>query len=131
MKHLPTLSLIAALASSLAAGVALAECAAPVNEVKMPNGAKASKDEMLAAKRAITAYDAAVKAYAECLHTDQDAEVKAAETKAGGSDKLAEDARSRIAARYAEKQNQEVDKLQKLADRFNTELRAYKAANPS
>jgi hypothetical protein len=37
--------------------------------------------------------------------------------------------RAKIAPEYAKLQNNEVDKLQKVADRFNVELRAFKAKN--
>jgi hypothetical protein len=36
----------------------------------------------------------------------------------------------KISADYANRQNAEVEKLQKLADRFNVEVRAFKAKQP-
>ena len=44
---------------------------------------------------------------------------------------MTEDQKTKVAGRYAERQNVEGDKLQKAADKFNTELKAYKAKNPS
>jgi len=121
MKALLSLTLAAALGCS----TAFAACQAPTSSVSIPSGAKATKDEMVAAQKAVKAYDAEVKAYAECLRTDQDAEIAAA------GDKLADDQRNKIVARYAELQNKEVDKLQKVADQFNAELKAWRAKNPS
>jgi len=72
---------------------------------------------MVAAQKAVKAYDSAVTAYGECLQQEQHTSV------AVGSD------RARIADEYARRAEAEVDKLQKLADRFNYELRAFKARN--
>ena len=60
MKFLLPLSLLA----TLMAAHAFADCTAPTADVKIPNGAKATMDDMLAAKRAIKENDDAVKAYA-------------------------------------------------------------------
>jgi hypothetical protein len=117
MKVLLPLTLIAA----LIAGPAVADCVAPNNEVKIPDGSKATKDEMLAAQHAIRENDAAVKQYAECLKAEQDAKL------AAGGDKMKDEDKLKIATDYANRQNAQVEKLQKLADQFNVELRAYKA----
>ena len=80
---------------------------------------------MIAAQRAVRAFDAAVKEYGECLKSAQEAEIAAA------GDKLSDDMRTKIVSKYADKTNVEVDKLQKMADKFNAELKAYKAKNPA
>lgn len=121
MKALLPLTIVA----TLFAGTASAACTAPDNIAKIPNGSKATKDEMVAAQRSVKAYDAAVKVFTDCLKTEQDAEI------AAGGEKMTEDQKTKVAGRYAERQNVEVDKLQKAADKFNTELKAYKAKNPS
>ena len=117
-----TLTLSAAL---LAGPVLAAECTAPTASITIPNGSKATKDELLATRRAVNDYDASVKTYTECLKTAQDAELAAA------GDKITDDQRSKIVAKYVQKSNVEVDKLQKLADQLNAEIRAFKAKNPS
>jgi hypothetical protein len=121
MKALLPLTIIA----TLCAGTAYAACTAPDAIAKIPNGSKATKDEMVAAQRSVKAYDAAVKGFTDCLKTEQDAEI------AAGGDKMTDEQKAKIAGRYAAKQNTEVDKLQKAADRFNIELKAFKAKNPS
>jgi hypothetical protein len=121
MKLLLPLSLTAA----LFAGPVMAACAIPPNTVSVPNGSKASKDEMIAAQKAVKAYDADVKLYIECLNKDQDAEI------AAGGEKMTDEQKAKVAGRYADKTNTEVDKLQKIADKFNAELKAYKAKNPA
>lgn len=114
------------LTALLFAGQALAaDCTAPANEVNVPNGSKATKDEMLATQRAVKALDAAVKEFGECLKTAQDAELAAA------GDKLTDDMRTRIVSKYSDRSNAEVDRLQKVVDKFNAELKAWRAKNPA
>lgn len=113
------------LTALLFAGQALADCTAPATATAIPNGSKATKDEMIAAQRALKAMNAEVETYGTCLKTEQDAEI------AAGGDKLTDEQKQKIAAKYADKTNAEVDKLQKLADKFNVELRAFKAKNPA
>lgn len=86
----------------LASGHALADCPAPNNAVQVPDGATATRDDMIAAQKAVKAYDTAVREYSECMG-------------AGG------------AARAAE----QIDRLKKVADRFNAELRVFKEKNAS
>jgi hypothetical protein len=118
MKVLLPLTLVAAL---IAGPAAAADCVAPNNDVKIPDGSKATKDEMLAAQHAIRENDAAIKQYADCLKAEQDAKL------AAGGDTMKDEDKLKIATEYANRQNAEVEKLQKLADQFNVELRAYKA----
>ena len=113
---LPALLIAAALASP-----AHAACTAPTNEVKIPNGNTATMDEMLAAKKAIQENNALVETYTQCLKAEQEAKIAA-----GGPD-MKDEAKVKISTEYANLQNIEVEKLQKLADQFNVEVRAFKA----
>jgi hypothetical protein len=113
MKVLLTVSMLGLLAS----GSAYADCAAPDDNVQIPNGTTATRDEMIAAQKAVKAYDASVKAYSECLQQESDAKI------AAGSDK------NKTTEEYAKRANVEVDKVTKVADKFNVELRAYKTKN--
>jgi hypothetical protein len=99
----------------LATSPVFAECVTPDNNVVIPNGSTASRDEMLAAQKALKAYDAAVKSFSDCLQTEADAMVKA------GGDK------AKVTAAYAKRNNTEVDKVKALASRWSTELAAFKA----
>ena len=81
---------------------AFADCVAPTPPGDPPSGATATREEMLAAQTAIKGYDAAVAAFAECVRKD------------GGPSSKADDA---------------VRGVEKLAARFNAELRAYKQRN--
>ena len=120
MKVLLPLSLVAA----LVAAPAFADCTAPTSNVKIPDGSKATMDEMLAAKHGIQEANNAVEAYTTCLKAEQDAKIAA-----GGTD-MKDEERVKISTEYANRQNAEVEKLQKLADKFNVEVRAFKAKQP-
>jgi hypothetical protein len=117
MNALLPLSLIAA----LAAAPVFADCPAPNSDIKIPDGATATKDQMLAAQHSIKDADAAIATFAECLRDEQDAKI------AAGGDKMTDADKLKISTDYVNRQNAEVEKLQKLADQFNVELRAYKA----
>jgi len=120
MNALLSLSLVAA----LAAAPVYADCPAPNDAIKIPDGATATKDQMLAAQHAIKDADAAIATFADCLRAEQDAKI------AAGGDKMTDADKLKISAEYVNRQNVEVEKLQKLADQFNVELRAYKAKLP-
>jgi hypothetical protein len=100
---------------ALAAGPAFADCTPPDDTVQIPDGATATRDQMIAAQRAVKAYDTAVKSYGDCLQQEENAKV------AAGADK------GKLNAQYAKLNNDQVDKLTKVAAKFNDELHAYQA----
>ena len=111
------ITLTVAMFAMLAAARAHADCPVPDSAVLIPDGNTATRDEMIAAQKAIKTFDAAVKAYADCMQQEEDAKV------AAGADK------AKTNAQYAKLTNAQVDKLQAIADKFNIELRAFKAKN--
>jgi hypothetical protein len=111
MKILLPLSVLA----TLAFGSAFADCAAPENNVQIPDGTTATREEMIAAQKAVQGYDAMVKTFTDCLQQEQQQKVEA------GGDK------AKLQKQYAELNNAWVEKVQQLADKFNAELKAYKA----
>jgi len=111
MKILLPLSVLVVMATA----PAFADCVIPEDTVQIPDGTTATKEEMIAAKKAVEAFDAAVKTYTDCLQQEQQAKVEA------GGDKV------KLQKHYAELNNAEVEKVQQLADKFNTELKAFKA----
>jgi hypothetical protein len=121
MKVLLPLSLLAL----LVAGPALADCIAPNHTVKVPNGATATKDEMIAVNRELKAWNAEVVDFKSCLDLEQDAAIAAL------GDKATDDQRTKVAKKYTDLYNNEVDKLTDVANRFNTEVKTFKAKNPS
>lgn len=102
---------------ALAASPVYADCSAPDDAILIPSGNTATRDQMIAAQKAVKAYDAAVKAYSDCMQAEEDAKI------AAGGDKV------KVTEQYAKRANAQVDKVQKVADKFNTELRAFKAKN--
>ena len=103
------------------ASPAFAECTAPSFDFTIPDGSKATRDDMVAAQHSIKDSDAALKVFADCLKTEQDAKI------AAGGDGMKDAEKIKISNEYALRQNAVVEKLQKLADEFNVALRAYKA----
>ncbi len=117
MKALLPVSLLAALLSA----TAFADCAAPTIDIKVPDGTLATIAEMIAAQHSIKDTDATVRQFEECMKAEQDAKI------AAGGDQMKEEQKVKIAAEYVSRQNAVADQLQKVADQFNVEVRAYKA----
>ena len=102
---------------------ALAACDVPTPPA-VPDGASASLSQMSAAQSAFKGYDAATLRYVNCV----DASIE----------RTAKDAASRASAEELEKlrifgtsaHNSAIDREQALADRFNEQIRTYKAKHP-
>ena len=101
MKKFALHGLIACLASL----PAFANCTEPPAPARMPDGATASREDMLSAMKAVQIYDAAVKEFTDCARQH-------------GSAQLAQ-------------ANDAMNKLTAIADRFNSELLAFKKKNGS
>ena len=91
-----------------------AACTAPDIAIQIPNGLTATLDEMKAAQAAVKAANAAVSDYTACLQQEQNDKI------AAGGDK------NKLQKEYAKRNDQEIDKLQQVVDKFNAEIRAYK-----
>jgi hypothetical protein len=120
MKHYLT-ALI--LAGGLAAAQANAACDYPVAPGKFPDGSQATKDEMLAAKKSVVKYNGEMETYLTCIKTEYDAKV-AAETSATA------DQKAEMQKAQDQKHNAAVEEVTAVTDRFNEQLRAWKAKNP-
>jgi len=119
MKSLSVLALVA-----LVSAPAYADCVAPTSNVTIPDGTKATLDEMLAAKKGVKDYNAAMEAFGSCLNLEQDAAI------AARGNNITEEERKQINRDYSERYNAELARLQNLADQLNTQIKAYKAAHP-
>jgi hypothetical protein len=108
------------LAAAIAAP-AFADCTEPTIAIAVPDGSKATMEEMLAAQHAIRDSDAAVQKYDDCLKAEQDAKI------AAGGDKMKDEEKVKISADTVNRHNAVAERLQKIADQFNVEVRAYKA----
>ena len=84
---------------AMQAVAATAACKPPETVPTVPNGETAVREEMLAAQAALKAYNAAVGEYTQCVEKDGGSEIEL---------------------------NRVVNQLEKLAVRFNAELRKFK-----
>ena len=117
MKALLPLLIVA----TLAAAPAFADCVAPLNDVRIPNGNKATKDEILAANHALQEHTTEVEAFSQCLKAEQQAKIEAI------GPEITDDQRSKIASEYVNRQNEEVEKLQSLADLYSAAVSSFRA----
>jgi hypothetical protein len=104
---------------------AFADCVAPVASITIPDSNTATKDELVAAKKAINAYDLEVQTFTSCVQQEEDAAIAAL------GDKATPDQKAKVQKQYDLRNNNEVDKLHALADKLNVAIRAYKARNPA
>src|SRR5262245_54113956 len=108
------------LAASLAAAQANAACEYPTAPGKFPDGATASLDEMKAAKASVVKYNNDMEAYLVCIKTEFEA--KLASNTTASADQKAEMQRMQD-----QKHNAAVKEVTEVTERFNEQLRAYKA----
>jgi hypothetical protein len=110
------------LAGGLAATQASAACDYPVAPGKFPDGTQATKEEMLAAKKLVVKYNDEMSAYIECTNAEFDAKLAA--------QKDATDAqKSDLTRMQAQKQDAALREVTDVTERFNEQLRAWKAKN--
>jgi hypothetical protein len=118
MKALLAITALAALA-----GPVYADCSYPPPPAKLPDGNSATMQEMVEAKNAVTQYNKDINAYVACIKLEHETAV----TTAG--DKLTPEQKADMEKIEVQKNNAAVDQLQSIADRFNEQVRIYKAKN--
>ena len=118
MKALFAITALAALA-----GPVYADCSYPPPPAKLPDGNTATMQEMLDGKNAVTQYNKDINAYVACIKLEHETAV----TTAG--DKLTPQQKTDMEKIEVQKNNAAVDQLQSVADRFNEQIRIYKAKN--
>lgn len=106
---------LAAVAATASVG-AFAACENPP-VVSVPDGSTATMDQLLQAQADVKAYVASMEAYLACLNQ---------ELETAGDDAPAE-FKSLMTTRY----NTAVSEMEAVAQAFNDQVRAYRAANPS
>jgi len=87
--------------------------------IEVPDGRTATQDNMLEGQQAVKGYMSAMEAYLDCID-------KESESLASDGD---EDAEKEQRAILVSKHNAAVDDMEGVADSFNEQVRAYKAAN--
>jgi hypothetical protein len=107
----------------LGAGPVYADCSYPQPPEKIPDGNSATVQEMIAAQKAVKEFDHAINAYLDCIRFEHEAAI----AKAG--DKLSPEEKASMERVEIQKHNAAVDQVQGIADRFNEQVRAFKAKN--
>jgi hypothetical protein len=102
---------------------AWAECTYPKKPAKAPDGARATRDEMVAANKVQKQYQSDVTAYLTCLKSEHEATL----AKLDPATKNIEDEKKKLTQRWEKKNDAAVDEAQDVADRFNEQLNAFKA----
>jgi uncharacterized protein YecT (DUF1311 family) len=113
--------------SALIVGVTLAAaqahaCDYPAAPGKFPDGSVASKEEMLAAKGQVVKYNSEMDAYLACIKGEYDAKV-------AGLTKPTKEQLAEIEKVQAQKQDAALKEVTDVTERFNEQLRAWKAKN--
>ena len=114
----------ALLAMAFAAATAVpvyAECPYPQAPAKIPDGATATLQEMIDGQKAVNAYQKAINDYTTCIDKELDDQL------AKGGDKLKPEQKQDMQRVEAQKHNAAVDQLQTIADRFNEQVKVFKA----
>jgi len=110
-----------ALGAALWGGMAYADCSYPAAPAKLPDGASATLEEMVAGQKAVKEYDKSIKDYVDCIDKELDDKI----AKAG--DKLKPEQKADMQKVEAQKHNAAIDQLQSVADRFNEQVKVFKA----
>jgi hypothetical protein len=107
----------------LAVGVgASAACNYPQAPQSLPNGAKATKEQMLAAQGEVKEYSRIVQeVYLPCLEQEKATAIASLDP----ADPQYEAQKTAVETMQAKKHNAALDELQAVADRWNQERRAY------
>ena len=106
----------------VAAQANAADCTYPTAPGKFPDGTQATKEEMLAAKKLVVQYNTDMDAYLGCIKTEFDASVAA-------NPNATKEQQEKAARDQDEKHNAAVKEVTDVTDRFNEQLRAWKAKN--
>jgi hypothetical protein len=101
-----------------------ADCTYPRAPDAPPDGATATKDQMIAAKTDFTRYNTEMNAYLECIKLEMDAATPKDPKKLSADEKKKAEDQQKI---LVQKNNAAVDELQANVGRFNEQLKAFKA----
>jgi hypothetical protein len=114
----------------LSAGTAYADCSYPTPPDHLPNGNTATLQEMVEGQKAVKQYDKDINAYVACIQLEKSDAVSKLAPKPGekptAEQKKAADDMERV---EIQKHNAAIDQLQSVADRFNEQVKVYKAKN--
>lgn len=97
-------------------------CDYPERIKDMPDGSTATRDDMIASKKAVETYISTMNAYLSCIEAEEAQAVIAL----GGLD---DKAKAQRAENFNKKYNAAVEEMNLVAEEFNIQLRAYKEQN--
>jgi hypothetical protein len=117
------LSIATAAVVLLMAAPVYADCPYPAPPDKIPDGNTATLNEMVTVKKQVSDYDAAIGVYLDCIKQEHEDAV------AKGGDKLTDKQKQDLDHMETSRHNAAVAQLQSIADRFNEQVRIYKAKN--
>jgi hypothetical protein len=107
--------------AALTAAPVYADCPYPAAPAKLPDGASATLEEMIAGQKAVNEYQKAINDYTACIDKELDENI------AKGGDKLKPEQKADMQKVEAQKHNAAADQLQSIADRFNEQVKVFKA----
>jgi hypothetical protein len=110
-----------ALTAALTAAPVHADCPYPAAPEKLPDGASATLEEMVAGQKAVKVYDKAINDYVACIDRELEEAIKK------GGDQLKPQQKTDMQHVEAQKHNAAIDQLQSIADRFNEQVKVFKA----
>jgi hypothetical protein len=110
-----------ALTAALTAAPVRADCPYPAAPDKLPDGSSATLEDMVAGQKAVKAYDKAINDYVACIDHELDDAIKK------GGDQLKPQQKTDMQHVEAQKHNAAIDQLQSVADRFNEQVKVFKA----
>ena len=121
MKAWIPLTLVVSLGSAISAH---ATCAYPSAPGAVPDGATATKEQMVAAKNEVNRYNTEMNAYLDCLKLENSAAAPQDPSKLSAEEKKKAEEQQKI---LAQKNNAAVDELQAVVGKFNAQLKIFKA----
>lgn len=117
MKALAAVLVLACTAGAPAWGA----CSYPRAPEKIPDGATAALEDMLAAQKAIKTYNDEIKAYTDCLKLEHDT------TMTQGSETLTPEQKADMERMQVQKNNAAVDEAEAVTARFNEQVKIFRA----
>ena len=87
--------------------------------IEVPDGKTATEDNMIAGQQAVKGYISAMEEYLDCIDKETESLVS------DGDEKAEKEQRAILVSKH----NAAVDEMETIADAFNEQVRAYKAAN--
>ncbi|MGH9920353.1 MAG: hypothetical protein ACRD6W_15985, partial [Nitrososphaerales archaeon] len=121
------------LLAAVAGGPVYADCSYPKAPDHLPDGNTSTLQQMLAGQSAVKAYNADIKAYTDCLRLEHDQALSSSDpTKMTPDEKKAYDRqKTELDNVLIQKNDAAVDAATNVTNRFNDQVKVYKAKHKS